>query len=457
MEIFKSGELEIAICTYNRSEYIKEWINKCYKPATDRNIKISIYDSSSDNETKDFISKFNIGKDEYNYIKYRKLPSETSIGCKPVYAMIESDAEYVWVSGDSRYHIFEELDETVFKAIKLGYEFILISAADNRENHGKVYSEKKEFLYDCLTSLTCIGMSIYKTDMFRRLRVDEKYLNQLDEKYKNNYGFGWIGYFLECFSEPEYKAYFCSIETKNVLERKKHQYWSKHFMKCWCQNLCELLDRIPECYGNVDRAIRKTWENINLDTLDYFYESKFDLTEEYFSFLFEKGYIQRCSKNVDMWRIVASISEDEIHLYSERDKQIRNVISDAKIHTMGIVLNTLSKESVFIYGLGKNGKKVIKFFKEAGVDIKGVIDKKYEGNKNFDGISFLSPDKIDRDSVVVVTPENIGVIGEIKSVLYKNGISDEKILVLNDCFQEAYADRWKVNNVKVSKKNAWSK
>lgn len=49
---FNDNEFEIAICAYNRPEYIVEWLDKCYEAAKIRNISISVYDSSTDDETR---------------------------------------------------------------------------------------------------------------------------------------------------------------------------------------------------------------------------------------------------------------------------------------------------------------------------------------------------------------------------------------------------------------------
>ena len=195
---FDNNEFEIAIATYNRSEFIEEWLDKCYLDITSRNIALSIYDSSTDDKTKEYIETFNDHVE--NKITYVRVDSNIEIGYKPMLPILNSKAKYVWVAGDSRYHNFKELDKKVFPYIKQGLDFILICIASNMENDGKIYKNDGEFLKECLISTTCIGLSIYKRELFDALKKDRSWMKECDRKYRHNYGFGWLGYFYEVFA-----------------------------------------------------------------------------------------------------------------------------------------------------------------------------------------------------------------------------------------------------------------
>ena len=52
MITFEDGELEIAMITANRCDFVAEWLDRCYEQMRQRNIHFSIYDSSEYDDTK---------------------------------------------------------------------------------------------------------------------------------------------------------------------------------------------------------------------------------------------------------------------------------------------------------------------------------------------------------------------------------------------------------------------
>lgn len=144
--------------------------------------------------------------------------------------ILESNAKYLWMSGDSRYHDFSEMDEKVFPLIKKGIDYIAFYWEQNEENFGKVFTDKSIFLKEAFVSVTCIGCSIYKLEMFSELKADKNWMNDCDEKYRHNYGFGWIGYFFEVFARSGSKAALPKIEIKNIFPKQKSRHGHQDFM-----------------------------------------------------------------------------------------------------------------------------------------------------------------------------------------------------------------------------------
>ena len=221
---FDNNEFEIAIATYNRPEYIKGWLERCYNDICIRNIYISIYDSSTNSDTQKVVEEFN--RDKIQKVEYHSVPSDTIIGYKPMIPIYNSTRKYLWVSGDSRYHDFNELDEKVFPFIKRNIDFILLWCLNNAENEGKVYTNKSDFLHDCFISSTCIGLSIYKLSLFDELKLNQDLIKEYDNLFMNNYGFAWLGYFYNEFAKGEHTAAFCKVAVKKVLNQKKKQSWT---------------------------------------------------------------------------------------------------------------------------------------------------------------------------------------------------------------------------------------
>ena len=65
MIIFEDGELEIAMITANRCDFVVKWLELCYDQMRKRNIHFSIYDSSDNDDTERFISDFKIKWNDY--------------------------------------------------------------------------------------------------------------------------------------------------------------------------------------------------------------------------------------------------------------------------------------------------------------------------------------------------------------------------------------------------------
>lgn len=261
MIVFNDNELEIAMVTYNRCEFVKEWIRLCHNETIKRNILLSVYDSSTNFETENFIKEYN---KTHERIVYVKVPSETEIGYKPMLPILSSKAKYVWVSGDSRYHDFNEMDEKIFPLIKDGVDSILFCWEKKKNNFGRMYTDKSEFLKESFISATCIGWSIYKTDLFDGLKTDEMWLKACDEKYRRNYGFGWIGYFFEAFTKDDAKASLIKIENKKIFPKNKKQSWAKRFYECWVENLIDLTSKLPDIYTTKYDIPRQTWDDMKL-------------------------------------------------------------------------------------------------------------------------------------------------------------------------------------------------
>ncbi len=271
MVSFEDGELEIALVTYNRQPFVMEWISQCHNEVVKRNISLSIYDSSTDGKTKSYIETYNKTHPKINYVE---VQPETEVGYKPMLAILNSHARYIWVVGDSRYHEFSDLDKKVFPYIKQGLDYIQLGVVANLENDGKIYTDKSEFLRECLISATCIGCSIYKTELFRSLKEDSKKMQECDEKYRHNYGFGWLGYFYESYAERDNKAVFVVVKINGILPKLKKQVWARRFYECWVENLCEVIDSLPDSYESKYYVPRETWKKMKLDSHAYCYRAR---------------------------------------------------------------------------------------------------------------------------------------------------------------------------------------
>ncbi len=291
---FNDGQFEIAIATYKRPDYIKGWLRLCYNECVERNIKIRIIDSSPDEDTKKYIDEFNDESEEK--VLYCHVSPSTNVGYKPMIPILESESEYLWVCGDSRYHDFDELDKKVFPYVKeKKIDYICINISNNYKLPDTIYDDKSKMLHDVFVASTCLGLSIYKMSIFDPIKKNPQLLKKYDDLFKDNYGFGWLGYFYNLYAMENHLTLLADVKTFPVLDKKKHLAWAVRFYGCWVEDLCQIIDNIPECYIGKNNIPKNTWKIMSLDAIPYCYlaRKKGDLNAIKYKELENKGYFTR--------------------------------------------------------------------------------------------------------------------------------------------------------------------
>lgn len=319
MFVLENNKLEIALVTYNRPKFVEKWISLCLKDFLIRNIKVSIYDSSTNNETE------NIVNDVIRngcYVEYNKIDSNTSIGFKPIYPILKSESEYIWVFGDSRFHDINDLDNEVFPIVNSSeYDCILLQIIGNCKND-EVFYDKETFLRNCFISMTCIGMSIYKTELFKNVFIDDK-KEFCKKMFDDNYAFAWLGYFLTAYSCSENnKSILKKILINDLLPSQKVQQWRKRFLESWIQNLCDLLDRIPRKYGDIDYVINNIWKTLKLDSNSNLIRCRVsgELNIKTLKHYIKNGMIYRATNRVCFCRILCLIPKSFLKILMDIQK-----------------------------------------------------------------------------------------------------------------------------------------
>ena len=123
---------------------------------------------------------------------------------------------------------------------------------------------------NCFISSTCIGHSIYKMSIFDKVRNDKYFLNILDDKYKNNYGFAWLGYFYESYALSDYNSIYIDIEAIPILPKYKKQAWTIRFYECWIENIIDMMNALPCSYLSKKSIPSFVWSNMKLDRIYFF-------------------------------------------------------------------------------------------------------------------------------------------------------------------------------------------
>lgn len=401
---FDSGEFEIAIVTYNRCDFVVEWLEHCYEQTKQRNIKLSIYDSSTNNDTEKYVNDFMIRMNDAD-MEYYRVNSDVNIGYKPMLPILNSKSKYVWVSGDSRYHDFMDLDRKVFPNLKKDVDYVVFHISNNEENDGKVYTNREELLRDCFLSMTCIGLSIYKTSLFEPLKCNEKLIAECTLKYKKNYGFAWIGYFLEMFSIKEYKALFSIVPIMEIKADKKIQSWFQRCYGCWIEDLCNLMDALSEKYKCTEMVIRDTWKYLAFDSLGFcdYARRKGDLNRDTYKKYKDSGMLERVTKRGRRLEKFANAADMEL------DECFRQEIEVEKKEFEELCRQNIERiekcsrgRELWIYGAGKGGKVLLDCLRKFRIPVRGFLDKGAEKIKIYEGVTVKNICDIEPEKCFVI-------------------------------------------------------
>lgn len=429
MILFDTDELEVILITYNRHKFVAEWIERYVDELLARNIKISVYDSSTDEETKLQIEKENL-KHEENKIRYEYITSKLSVGHVVLEAILKSMAKYVWVVGDSRCHNFSDLDSKVFPYIKSGMDHIVLKTVDNEENDGKIYADKNEMLKECLISMTCTGFYIYKTALFEPLKKDTEFFKSCFKKYDDNYGFTWMGYFLESYAKnSNHRTVFVKIPVIDIEPEKKVTRWSQKFYKCWCSDLCNVIDGISEQYEANDDLIKKVWKILGFDLSQSLYVNckegilNSEIYQKY------KQILARVSNNVEKIESFANSNQNDLEKTYEywrhyEEEELKNKINENK----NKLLQIYHEKEICIYGAGRGGIAIQQALEKSGIVIKCFYDinaKKIGRIGNVQVKEFASDNSNSENEFIIISL--LGAYTPIRSMLKEKGIETQNM------------------------------
>ncbi len=428
---FESGEFEIALVTYNRCEFVAEWLEHCFIQTKIRNISLSIWDSSTNPDTEEYIKEFNVK--ENADITYYHVSSETSVGYKPIFPLLSVSSKYVWVSGDSRYHDFNLLDQKIFPYLKQNIDYIVLHAVNNEENDGKVYTDRNEFLRECFLSMTCIGLSIFKTSIFEPIKGNSALKKECDRKYKDNYGFGWMGYFLEIYALKNYKALFSVIPIINIKSEKKIRSWFKRYYHCWVEDLCNLAEYLSEKYKHTDIILKDTWKYLTLDRPSICYDVRKagDLNSQTFSEYKNNGMFDKVTKHIDRLERFANCPIQELDACLEQELELeKKFFKELCCRNFDKVKRLSKGYKLWIYGAGAGGRISARYFNSHSLSVCGFVDQSAEKIKSFEGLPVKTiKDLASSDCFIFISLFHWAPF--VVNSLIAHGIEKDKILYIS--------------------------
>lgn len=425
MYFFDDGELEIALVTYNRPLCVQEWLKNNLKDIINRNIKLTIYDSSDTEETKRVVENAN-----NKTINYCKLDSNVTIGEKPIIALQRSTSKYVWICVDRRCANFQDLDKYVFPKIKEAkFETLLMPELQEKAVIAKEYNNMSEFINDGLWTMTHLGDIIYRKNIFDIFWSDNNWTKIMQNK-EYMCSFGFLAYHLNALAINGHYAYIHSVRL-NYSKEKTRFSWQKHMFKYLIDDFIEIINDLPEAFLDKDVCISiiinemRRWVLSAPHKVLYGLRVEADLADVYDTFE-KKGYWKYFSevKSEIVYYAKESISSiRKQRLFIEQDECLDSEIGETLARFFS--LKDVGKNKIYVYGAGYSGQLVYEYLQEERMQIAGFIDINANEIKTKNGCKVFCLDEVNVDDAYVIISLK-RFIPEIKDTLSLRGIEEDR-------------------------------
>jgi len=332
-----NNSIEIAIATYNRANILALWLEKCYKTATNIGFVISVYDSSTNDDTAELIATFN--RDKENKVKYVRVDTSVRLDDKIMMSLLETECDYVWPLGDSRVFDFCKVEKKVIPFTDNGYDIACLWGDLPLGNDGKTYTNVVEFFNDCFWHATWLGGIIYKRTVFDFDFQDDIYIRHMSI-FNRNDGFSNNGIMFNVLAKKNnLKISVSAIGRIYELSKCKEPGWLKRYIEVWGDNLCYMIDNLDERYNPFkEKVLKEVWEVLDLDKAEWCYRAKKagGLTPEIYEYYDSYGLLDRVSNRKDNIRYFAFSSEKQTrmkYLKYKTTKKLRSGIRKIRILT----------------------------------------------------------------------------------------------------------------------------
>ena len=267
-------QLLIYILTYERTEVLKEILDYELDYLKKYGIDIHILDSSLTADTECMIRKY-VGEGVHN-LKYTRLPNNIKVEEKWIYgakSKENSKYNYIWFMSDC-YAVKNKLIEKILQIIALEKTEVIYLNRKDDANVGNCKITEYNYFYNIGWYATLLPTLIYKTEFLNTINLDH---------YLEKYG-TWccLGIVFEKFVKTDMSIYHLSIGFPELdfygSQLKRVSWWrnGEAFLKIYCEDFINFVDKLPQCYENKDEFIRKNADGeLTIDDLILLRKQKF--------------------------------------------------------------------------------------------------------------------------------------------------------------------------------------
>lgn len=451
---FNDNELEAAIITYNRSSAIQVTLETYAKEYIARNIKLSIYDSSEENDTFEVVQGFN--ELHGNYVEYHRVDSSVEVGDKPILAMLESECEYIWVQPDKRTANFYDLDGYIFPKIKENcYKELIMTTKDYISKHNlsdeKEYDDVQKCFMETIEEQSWVGKVILKTDIFYGYNY-EKITEDIRNEFQDELpGYRFLAFIILVLSQmkSDFRGYMHRVNIDFYLDNGVKS-WQAHYYRYLFGEWVVLWKYLTKKLPDSDDFIKNYFSSqdckkcLFTDSALYFSRIKADLYTVYDEFS-KKKFFDYIPIDKSLLEFYAKAPIEKVRRYYLYDR--RHPCSDDELLVgIKIILPKLRQtiKPVYIYGAGHGGRIVLTTLKREKISIAGFVDKNAENIKKIDNINVFTLDKINsNDGVLIISL--LKILDEVKDLCIMAGFRDNMYYLCDIVARpEEYDQIWNV-------------
>lgn len=241
-------KLGVILVTANREKAIQYYLDKVAEMFQDRAIDLIIYDSSTDEGTKNVVQKYIF--EGYSHVHYDFYDGEfdgISIDEKVIcaYKKYAKEYEYLWISRDGIIINIEQIINDLGALLNKNMDLIVVDDS-YRDIHfigTKYYDDIRIFFKERCMQMTVLGATIIKSKLIQEIIIAEPL-----DKIKN-YGMWQPIAFFNYLSDKKVNlaSYVGALFLPN-LEASQSSFWTKRLLWQWGERWYTMISELPEIY-----------------------------------------------------------------------------------------------------------------------------------------------------------------------------------------------------------------
>lgn len=232
--------LSITVPTYNRAEFLNEFLELNIPIARSDNIQIFISDNASTDNTKNIVYKW---MKDYEHLHYSRNQENLGMDKNFELALKLSNTEYTWLFGDT-YTLPIDGFKSILTQIKYSkneYDAIIINL-ENRvfDIFEQDYKNCNKFLRDLGWHTTCLACNIFKTNLISKANFSRYYNTELVH----------VGILFEYIASKEFLIKWLPNINVTVMQNKINvkNGWSSATFEIWIKKWPNLIYSLPSAY-----------------------------------------------------------------------------------------------------------------------------------------------------------------------------------------------------------------
>ena len=256
---FEDKTLLIGVLTKNHSEYIQCYLSEILDEVKRYNVDIGIYDSSTDEKTKEIV----LGKikDGYDNLFYKQYDPDILIGIKGRDLYINSGYQYIWPCGDGVIPKIAKIYEIIKKEMKVGRDCIVFDGwfFEPKDAIFKIFDDVNDFIEMAWSALTLLGGTVLKGNLYS----EEEYTGYV---YKYKMWFPNFG-LLEHFSNIPFNGSYCRCGFQEYNPYKLTSTWMQDglLVEYFAGEYVKFINKLPAKYSDKKKNIYlKLWKDLHL-------------------------------------------------------------------------------------------------------------------------------------------------------------------------------------------------